>query len=239
MLFRSISVLIGGKILDEQVIRLDELFEAFKKRWLMIVSITLIATIVSAAVSFFVIKPQYEASTKVFIGKDEGENQSYSQNDVLMYQKLMKTYSEAIKTKDLISRGLKGTSINLEAKDVLDNLTVVTLADTQILQIKYKSKNPQEAKTVIEVVSDEFIKTSKDLVPNGNIQVIEAVELPEKPVSPNKKMNIAIAFLLGLMVGVGLAFLLEFLDNTFKNKDQLERELEIPVLGSIPTVKES
>ncbi|MBE6059370.1 MAG: capsular biosynthesis protein [Clostridium sulfidigenes] len=225
--------------MDEQVIRLDELFEAFKKRWLMIVSITLIATIVSAAVSFFVIKPQYEASTKVFIGKDEGENQSYSQNDVLMYQKLMKTYSEAIKTKDLISRGLKGTSINLEAKDVLDNLTVVTLADTQILQIKYKSKNPQEAKTVIEVVSDEFIKTSKDLVPNGNIQVIEAVELPEKPVSPNKKMNIAIAFLLGLMVGVGLAFLLEFLDNTFKNKDQLERELEIPVLGSIPTVKES
>ena len=52
-------------------------------------------------------------------------------------------------------------------------------------------------------------------------------------------MNIAIAFLLGLMIGVGLALLLEFLDNTFKNKEQLEREFEIPVIGSIPTVKES
>lgn len=225
--------------MEEQVIRLDELFEALKKRWLMIISITLVATIVSAALSFFVIKPQYEASTKVFIGKDESENQSYSQNDVLMYQKLMKTYSEAIKTKDLISRGLKGTSINIEPKDVLSNLTVVTVADTQILQIKYKSKNPQEAKAIIEGISDEFIKTSKELVPNGNIKVIEAVELPENAVSPNKKMNIAIVFLLGLMIGVGLAFLLEFLDNTFKNKDQLEREFEIPVIGSIPTVKES
>ena len=224
--------------MEEQVIRLDELFEALKKRWLMIVSITLIATIISAALSFFVIKPQYEASTKVFIGKDEGENQSYNQNDVLMYQKLMKTYSEAIKTKDLISRSLKGTSIKLEPTDVLNNLTVVTVADTQILQIKYKSKNPQEAKAVIEGISEEFIKTSKELVPNGNIKVIEAVELPEKPISPNKKMNIAIAFLLGLMVSVGLAFLLEFLDNTFKNKDQLERELDIPVIGSIPTVKD-
>ena len=221
------------------MIRLDELFEALKKRWLMIISITLMATIFSAALSFFVIKPQYEASTKVFIGKDESENQAYSQNDVLMYQKLMKTYSEAIKTKDLISRGLKGTSINIEPKEVLENLTVVTVADTQILQIKYKSNNPEEAKAVIEGVSDEFVKTSKDLVPNGNIQIIEAVELPEKAVSPNKKMNIAIAFLLGLMVGSGLAFLLEFLDNTFKNKDQLEREFEIPVIGSIPTVKES
>lgn len=224
--------------MEEQVIRLDELFEALKKRWLMIVSITLIATIISATLSFFVIKPQYEASTKVFIGKDEGENQSYNQNDVLMYQKLMKTYSEAIKTKDLISRSLKGTSIKLEPTDVLNNLTVVTVADTQILQIKYKSKNPQEAKAVIEGISEEFIKTSKELVPNGNIKVIEVVELPEKPVSPNKKMNIAIAFLLGLMVGGGLAFLLEFLDNTFKNKDQLERELDIPVIGSIPSMKE-
>ena len=224
--------------MEEQVIRLDELFEALKKRWLMIVSITLIATIISAVFSFFIIKPQYEASTKVFIGKDEGENQSYSQNDVLMYQKLMKTYSEAIKTKDLISRSLKGTSLKLEPADVLENLTVVTVTDTQILQIKYKSTNPQEAKAVIEGISDEFIKTSKELVPNGNIQIIESVELPENPVSPNKKMNIAIAFLLGLMVGVGLAFLLEFLDNTFKNKDQLERELDLPVIGSIPSVKE-
>ena len=233
------DIMLGGKDLEEQVIRLDELFEALKKRWLMIISITLIATIVSAALSFFVIKPQYEASTKVFIGKDESGDQSYSQNDVLMYQKLMKTYSEAIKTKDLVSRSLRGTSVKIEPNEVLNNLTVVTVADTQILQIKYKSTNPQEAKAVIEGVSDEFIKTSKELVPNGNIKIIEAVELPEKPVSPNKKMNIAIAFLLGLMVGVGLAFLLEFLDNTFKNKEQLEREFEIPVIGSIPTVKES
>ena len=225
--------------MEEQVIRLDELFEALKKRWLMIVSITLIATIISAAVSFFIIKPKYEASTKVFIGKDESENQSYSQSDVLMYQQLMKTYSETIKSRDLISRALKGTSIKLDAEDVLNNVTVATVTDTQILQIKYTSTSPKESKAVIEAISDKFIETSKKLVPNGNIQIIEAVELPENPISPNKKMNIAIAFLLGLIVGVGLALLLEFLDNTFKNKDQLERELDIPVIGSIPTVKES
>ena len=59
----------------------------------------------------------------------------------------------------------------------------------------------------------------------------------KNPVSPNKKMNIAIAFLLGLMVSVGLVFLLEYLDNTYKNKDQLEKELGIPVLGAIPDIE--
>ncbi|WP_418223277.1 YveK family protein [Clostridium isatidis] len=224
--------------MEEQEIRLDEFFDALKKRWFMIVSITLAATIISAAISFFLIKPKYAASTKLFIGKEEAESQGYNQNDVTMYQKLMKTYSATIKTKDLVERALEGSKINLNTNTVLENLTVTTVTDTQILEIKYQSVDPMEAKTVIEGLSNEFMKTSKKLVPNGNIQIIESVEVPDKPVSPNKKMNIAIAFVLGLMVSVGLALLLEFLDNTFKTKEQIERELDIPVIGTIPQVKE-
>lgn len=226
-----------GEIVEDKLINLNELFEALKKRWLMIVSITLIATIISGILSFFIINPKYESTTKVFIGKDESVDKSYNQSDVLMYQNLMKTYSETIKTKDLITRGLERTNLNLDPLDVLESLRVVTVTDTQILEIQYKGNTPQEVKTVIEVISDEFIKTSKKLVPNGNIQVIEAAELPVKPVSPNKKINIGITFLLGLMTSVGIAFLLELIDNTFKNKDQVESELDIPVIGLIPTVK--
>ena len=91
---------------------------------------------------------------------------------------------------------------------------------------------------MLKAISNEFIKISKELVPNGNVRVIEAVELPKNPVSPNKVMNIAIAFLLGLMVSVGLVFLLEYLDNTYKTKEQLENELELPVLGTIPAIDE-
>ncbi|GAB6168236.1 Wzz/FepE/Etk N-terminal domain-containing protein [Clostridium carnis] len=224
--------------MNEEVIRIDEILEALKKRWRFIAIITLVAILASAILSFFIIKPQYEASTKVFIGKEEGENQSYNQNDVLMYQKLMKTYSEAIKTKDLISKATKEAKVDLKPESVLSNLTVVPVADTQILQIKFKSKDPKEAADLIGAITDEFITTSKELVPNGNIKIIEEVEFPKKPVSPNKLMNIAIAFLLGLMVSVGLVLLLEFLDNTFKTKEQLERELDIPVIGVIPTIDE-
>ena len=222
--------------MEEQVISLSEIFEAIKKRWIMIVAITLAATLVSGILSFFIIDPIYEASTKVFIGKDEGDNGAYSSNDIQMYQKLLQTYAEAIKTKDLVGRAINNLSYDLEEKDVVDYLTVTPVTDTQILQIKYKSKDSQEAKDVLKSITDEFIVTAKELVPNGNVRVIEEVELPEEPVSPNKAMNIAIAFLLGLMVSVGLVFLLEYLDNTYKNKEQLEKELDIPVLGTIPDV---
>lgn len=224
--------------MEEQVISIEEIFEALKKRWKMIALITILATVISGVLSFFVIDPVYEASTKVFIGKEENSEESYNSNDIAMYQKLLKTYAEAIKTRDLIDASIKASKYDLTVGQVSSGLTVVPVADTQILQIKYQSKDPKEAEVILKSISNEFIKISKELVPNGNVRVIEAVEMPERPISPNKKMNIAIAFLLGLMVSVGLVFLLEYMDNTYKTKEQLEKELEIPVLGIIPTVDE-
>ena len=224
--------------MEEQVISLSEIFEAIRKRWIMIVAITLTATIISGVISFFVIDPVYEASTKVFIGKEESDDAAYNSSDINMYQQLLQTYAQAIKTKDLVNRAITGLSYDeLESSSVVDALTVNPISSTQILEIKYKSKDAEEAKDVLKGITDEFIVTAKELVPNGNVRVIEEVELPENPVSPNKKMNIAIAFLLGLMVSVGLVFLLEYLDNTYKNKDQLEKELGIPVLGAIPDIE--
>ena len=220
--------------MEEQEIRLDEIFNSLKKRWIMIVSLTLIAAIISAAISFFVIKPKYEATTKIFIGKDETESSAYSQSDVSMLQNLLKTYSEVIKTKDLTANAIDDSNLDLEVNEVLANLSVTSIASTQIMTISYQSQDPQEAKIILEKITSSFIEKSKELIPNGNVKVIETVEYPENPVSPNKKMNIAIAGVLGLMLGVGISLLIEFLDNTYKNKEQIERELDLPVLGMIP-----
>ena len=226
------------KQMEEQVISISEIFEALKKRWILIVSITLVATLISGVLSFFVIKPTYETSTKVFIGKEESNVEGYNTNDIQMYQKLLQTYAETIKTNEVIQAAIKNTNTNLTVEEVKKSLTVTPISDTQILQIKYQNKNPQVAKKILGNITDEFIILAKELVPNGNVRVIEAVQLPENPVAPNKKMNIAIAFLLGLMVSVGLVFLLEYIDNTFKSKENLEKELGIPVIGLIPSSEE-
>ncbi|QSW21309.1 capsular biosynthesis protein [Clostridium gasigenes] len=221
-------------------INIQELLDTLKKRWKLILICTLTATLLSAIGTFFLIKPQYETGTKVFIGKEEtkAKVKDYDNNEVIMYQKLLKTYSEVIKTKDLAKAAIKDSNVDIKPEKLLSNLTIVPLADTQILQIKFKSEMPNDAKKIVSAITDQFIELSSELVPNGNIQILEDVQVPKNPVSPNKKMNIAIAVLLGLMVGLGLAFLLEFLDDTFKSKDQMERELEIAVIGVIPNIDE-
>lgn len=220
--------------MEEQVISISEIIDAVKKRWKIIALTTVLATVVSGIFSFFVISPTYEASTKIFIGKEGAESEGYNSSDVSMYQNLIKTYSELIKTKDLVNKAIDNSEYDLSVNNVLNGITVNTLTGTQILQISYQSKSPSIAKNMLESITNEFITKAEELVPNGNVKILESVEIPKNPVAPNKTMNIAIAFILGMMVGFGIVFLLEYLDNTYKNKEQLEKDLDIPVLGVIP-----
>ena len=220
--------------MEEQVISISEIIDAVKKRWKIIALTTVLATVVSGIFSFFVISPTYEASTKIFIGKEGAESEGYNSSDVSMYQNLIKTYSELIKTKDLVNKAIDNSQYDLSVNSVLNGITVNTLTGTQILQISYQSKSPSVAKNILESITNEFITKAEELVPNGNVKILESVEIPKNPVAPTKTMNIAIAFILGMMVGFGIVFLLEYLDNTYKNKEQLEKDLDIPVLGVIP-----
>ena len=220
----------------EDTIRIQEIIDSLKNKWQMIVGIALVATIISTVVSFFLIKPKYEASTKLFIGKEVGDTvqNNYSSSDVTMYQNLLKTYVDVIKTNDLVNNAIKDTDIEASSKEILSNLSVEAVASTQILKISYVNTDKKEAKDVVDAIANKFIEKSTELISNANVQIIESVRMPERPVSPNKKLNIAVAFVLGLMIGVGLALILEFMDNTFKDKSQIEKMLELPVIGTIP-----
>ena len=197
-------------------------------------------TVASIILSFYIIKPKYEAVTKLFIGKEPiGEDQSYSQNDVIMYQNLMKTYSEIIKTPDILATSINKSRLNLDVDDVLGKLKVLAIADTQILEVSYRSVNTDEAKKIINSLTEEFISISKELVPNGNVKILQKVRLTENPVTPNKKINIAIGLLSGIIFGIICAFILEILDKTVSNKEELENDIDLPILGVLPLTEKT
>ncbi len=68
----------------------------------------------------------------------------------------------------------------------------------------------------------------------GNIRVVDRAEVPRSPVKPNKKRNILLAIIVGLAMGTGISFFLEYLDNTIKHAEDIEQYLNIPYLGTIP-----
>jgi len=70
-----------------------------------------------------------------------------------------------------------------------------------------------------------------------SLLVVSPALLNNSPVAPNKRMNMAVAGLLGLLFSSLLVFVLEKLDNKIRSKEDLEKYLGLPVLGEIPKFK--
>lgn len=224
--------------MKEETIRIEDILDGVKKRWQLIVSITLAVTIIATVANFFLIKPKYQATTDIFIGKNvkdkKDEAASYNNSEIQMYQKMLKTYASLINTTDLISNAFEAAGItDISANQAKSSLVVEPQTDTQIIVIKYTNTNKQLAKDVVEAITKEFIKVSPNYY-DTSVNVIESVKLPTDPVSPNKKINILIAFIFGFIFGVCVAVALYMLDTTFKDKEDLEESIGLPVIGVIP-----
>lgn len=219
----------------EENINLDEIVQVVKDGCRLILISILITTLISAVITFFVIKPKYQTSTKVYVGKEIKEEETkYSNEDIGMYQKLMKTYVEVVKSKDVIKEAITNSNIDISVGEVLEGISVTAVADTSMLEIRYISEDPANGLELTLSIREAFIKKAKTLVPNAHIKTVQEAEYITTPISPNKALNVLLGILIGAIVGVGILFTKEFFNNTYKTKESLERNLDIPVLGAIP-----
>ncbi len=91
----------------------------------------------------------------------------------------------------------------------------------------------QASETLAQKSMEIQIAKSIDLG-DTTVMVISEASLPDRPIKPNKKLNVAMAAVLGLMAFTLLAFVLEYLDNTIKTPEDVSSQLGLPVLGVIP-----
>jgi len=222
---------------EEITLDLRDIFEIIRKRLVLIITITLLCTLVSAMFSFFVIKPTYQTDTSLVIGKivDTDKNSNSSLQDVTMYQQLLKTYA-AIASSNSVAQDASN-KLGIDTKTFSKSITVTPQADTQILDIKALAGSPKQAYVNINTLSNSFIAEAMKIYPTGNVSVMDKAVLPDKPIKPNKTLNIVIAFFIGLMASIGLVFVLEYLDRTIKTEEEVEKYLDLPVIATIPRYK--
>lgn len=223
-------------MIEEMTMDLKDFFYIIKKRIKLILIITIACTLISGILNFFVIKPTYEASASIVIGKsdnDPNNKSQYNYNDIMMFQKLVKTYAEIGKSR-AVAENASAKLKNISADKLESIINVTPQNDTQIVEFKVKNNSPQEAYLIMNAVTDAFIQESKRIYPTGSIQVMDGAKIPQRPIKPNKTLNVAIAFFIGLVASLGLTFALEYMDSTIKTEENINRYLGIPVIGIIP-----
>lgn len=220
---------------EEEIFDLQEIWRIIRKRIYLITVITLLTTTAVGVISYFVIPPTYQSQTSVFIGDYNIKNDNYSQvnSSIDTYQKLMKTYLEIAKSATVAEKTVQKLDFNISPESVQSSVNIERKQDSQVLMITIKGKNPEQVYKIINAYAQAFIEEGKRMYTDGEIKIMDAAKLPVSPVSPNKKLNVLIGFFLGAMASIGLSFMIEFLDRTIKTEEDVERHLDMTVVGVI------
>lgn len=219
---------------------LFEIMTMVKKHAGMILSLTIFSVLVSAIASFYFITPVYQASTQILVNQNRSGAGLLDDYDIQTDLRLIQTYSVIIKSPVILDRVIEQMDLNLTNVELNEKINVATAEDSQVVSIAVKDSDSSHAVMIVNTIASVFQEEIKGIMSVDNVQILSpAVERSNPvPVEPRPLLNIAVAAFLGLSVGVGIAFLLTYLDTTIKNDEDVEEILSIPVLGLIPTIAE-
>lgn len=221
-------------------ISIKELFFILKKWIWLIILLLVVSMVISGLISFYVLDKEYQAFTTLMVGKpqDYKSENTLEYNDLILNQKLVSTYGELIKTRSVSDKVIVNLNLPISYTTFASKVNVSLVKDTEIIKIQVTDGNPALAADIANETADVFMEVVKEIMRVENVQVIDPAQVPTSPVSPRPLMNIAIAGVLGIMLGVFIAFLKEFLDNSIKTPEDVEKYLGVPVLGTIPLVED-
>lgn len=223
--------------MNEETIELRELLEILLKRKLLIILMTVFCTVVGGAYSMFLVTPMYSAETTMMVNGAKNMTDIASSLDIgsiNLSQKLVVTYGEIVKSRIVLEQTIDSLNLDMTYEQLLRKTTAQQVGETEILKIAVQDEDPRQAARIANKISDVFVKEVMRILKVNNVETIDTAIPIEKPVNVKTALNIAIAMILGLMLGVFIAFVLEYMDNTIKTENDVQKYLDLPVLGLIP-----
>lgn len=224
----------------EETISLQELMNVLKKRLVMILAIAIIALTIAGVVSYLFLTPIYQASTQILVNQGKVEQQPFNSQDIQTDLQLINTYNVIIKSPAILSIVIEKLDMNITPSQLTSQISVDSAQNSQVINISVTDPEPFKAVDIANTTGQVFQEEIQKLMKVDNVNILSPAEMSENPtpVKPNPKLNMAIGAVVGLMIGVGIAFLLEYLDTTIKNESDAEELLGLPILGLVSPITE-
>ena len=225
-----------GDYFVEEINIKDLLNYFLTKLWLLII-IVLGVLIIGNAYSLFIKVPLYQSKTKLVLVSESNAQTGMTQNDVMLNNNLVATYSEMIKSRDILKQVINNLGLKDESTESLSNrINVSTTANTQTIIISVSDTDGETAKLICDEVARVFTKEIVKIYRLDNVHVYEKAIVSNSPYNMNIAKDNVIYLLLGIVVGGGIIFLFFFFDTTIKSSEDIEEKMELNLLGIVPKV---
>ncbi|MGQ7334562.1 YveK family protein [Streptococcus suis] len=203
----------------------------WRKKFLILLT-AILTTGLAFAYSAFLVTPQYDSTTRLYVVNQSSDNGAGITNqDLQAGSFLVKDYKEIILSQDVLKNVT--TTLGLTG-GIKDKITVTIPTDTRILSISVRDSDPNQAATIANTLRDEAAKKIIEVTKVSDVTTLEAALPAEKPSTPQTKRNLVLGFVAGAFLATALVLVLEVLDDRVKRPQDIEEGLGMTLLGVVP-----
>ena len=219
---------------------LKKLFNLFWVRKIEMLLIIAIFIAIGVVYTIGFVTPKYKSSTTLVLATANKGNETtqsteaITTTDVTLNSKLISTYSELVKSKNVIRAVIANLNINISEDAIRNNIAVTSVKDTELIEITVTNTDPAIAAKVANETAKVFTQKISELYNINNVHVVDEAEEATTPSNVNHMRDIVIFALVGLVMSVVYTLVLNMLDNTIDSAEDIEELLKLPVLVSIP-----
>ena len=218
---------------DDEIELMDLLFILIR-RWKMIIAVAVPVFVIG--LTYAVLKPaMYKAEATLMVSSGQIYSvEKLDNSEISKNQKLVSSYTEVARSKSIMRNVIKRLGLEEGPETIAKLVKVTPIEDTEFIKISYTDRNAQKATLMVNEVSKEFMLKIRDVMNFENLKIVEKAEIPTKPESRKRALIVAVAGVLGIMLGVFAAFLMEFMYSNVRKPEDLQKIMGCKVLANIP-----
>ena len=219
----------------EEITQIKEFFYVLKRKFYIILLVTIVAAGISVLFNMYILKPVYESNTTLIVSKSAmNADDTITSEQLDVTERLAVTYGKIIKSRAVLNKVISTLALDTSYKNLAKNVNVEVVEGTQLIIITVKYDNPDTAMLIANTIPPIFTEEAMRLTNTNKIEVMDAGIINKNPVSPNTSVNIFVATVIGLFIGTMITLLSEYMNTKIKTQEDVHKYLDIHVLGIIP-----
>ena len=211
----------------------------FSKK-LIIALIILLSITLGYVYSYYYKTPEYKSSVKILLVADESKiNKELTQTDLSINSSLISTYSSIAKSTNVIQNAIENLNLDISVANLQKNIEVTPIDKTQFLKITVQNENPEVAKNIANEIAKVFTAKIKEIYNLDNISIVDEAEIASQPCNVNHKKDLIMFAAVGIFLSSILVIAVYIFDDTIKDEKDIERNIKLKNIGTLPLDKEN
>ena len=226
---------------NEREIDLRLILGVLRKNIVPLILATVIVAPAALTITVFFVPKEYQADAMLIVNTtDESSAANINSGQITAAQDLAEVYSIIIKSDTVLQQVIDDLKLSITYEQLSSQISVSSVNSTQVISISMLSTDADYARKIIGKIVEIAPPIIADKVDAGSVKVISDATIANNgnPVSPSVVKNTLIGAVVGLVLMLIIAFIRELLNNTFKTEDDIAKNLQLPLLGIIPSIDE-